>query len=104
MLYVKNGVQKKFAIVDAGITELIRPALYHATHTVQNISSELPQEKYDVVGPICESADFFIKNVMLPETKRHDLIAIRSTGAYGQVMTSQYNLRRIVDAHYSDNE
>ena len=103
VLYVKNGVQKKFAIVDAGITELIRPALYQALHTVQNISSELPEEKYDVVGPICESADFFRKDVLLPKTKRHDFIAIRSAGAYGQVMTSQYNLRRIVDAYYSDN-
>jgi diaminopimelate decarboxylase len=103
VLYIKNGVQKKFAIVDAGITELIRPALYQALHNVQNISSELPEEKYDVVGPICESADFFRKDVMLPETKRGDLIAIRSAGAYGQVMTSQYNLRRIVDAYYSDN-
>ena len=102
VLYVKNGVQKKFAIVDAGITELIRPALYQALHTLQNISSELPEEKYDVVGPICESADFFRKDVLLPKTKRHDFIAIRSAGAYGQVMTSQYNLRRIVDAYYSD--
>ena len=103
VLYVKSGVEKKFAIVDAGITELIRPALYQAVHTVQNISSELPKEKYDVVGPICESADFFRKDVFLPETKRGDFIAIRSAGAYGQVMTSQYNLRRIVDAYYSDN-
>jgi len=102
VLYVKNGVEKKFAIVDAGITELIRPALYQATHALQNISSELPEEKYDVVGPICESADFFSKDIMLPKTKRNDLITIRSTGAYGQVMTSQYNLRRIVDAYYSD--
>lgn len=104
VLYVKNGVEKKFAIVDAGITELIRPALYHAVHCLQNISSELPEEKYDVVGPICESADFFSKNIMLPKTKRGDLIAVRSTGAYGQVMTSQYNLRRIVDAYYSDEQ
>ncbi|MEN8225734.1 MAG: diaminopimelate decarboxylase [Bacteroidota bacterium] len=103
VLYVKNGVKKKFAIVDAGITELIRPALYKASHEVQNISSDLPEEKYDVVGPICESADFFRKDILLPGTKRNDLIAIRSAGAYGQVMTSQYNLRRIVDAYYSDN-
>lgn len=101
VLYVKNGVEKKFAIVDAGITELIRPALYHAVHTLQNISSELPEEKYDVVGPICESADFFSKDIMLPKIERHDLVAVRSTGAYGQVMTSQYNLRRIVTAYYS---
>ena len=104
VLYVKNGVEKKFAIVDAGITELIRPALYRAFHEVRNISSDKTKEKYDVVGPICESADFFRKDVMLPATKRGDLIAIRSAGAYGQVMTSQYNLRRIVDAYYSDEQ
>ena len=103
VLYVKNGVKKKFAIVDAGITELIRPALYKAYHEAQNITSYLPEEKYDIVGPICESADFFRKDILLPGTKRGDLIAIRSAGAYGQVMTSQYNLRRIVDAHYSNN-
>ena len=102
VLYVKNGIEKKFAIVDAGITELIRPALYQAIHTVQNLSSDLPEEKYDIVGPICESADFFRKDIMFPATKRGDLLAIRSAGAYGQVMTSQYNLRRVVDAYYSD--
>lgn len=103
VLYIKEGMETNFAIVDAGITELIRPALYQAHHKIKNISSELPEKKYDVVGPICESADFFSKGIFLPETKRGDLIAIRSTGAYGQVMTSQYNLRRIVDAHYSDD-
>ncbi|NOY51016.1 MAG: diaminopimelate decarboxylase [Chlorobi bacterium] len=103
VLYVKNGVEKKFAIVDAGITELIRPALYKARHEIHNICSEEVREKYDVVGPICESADFFRKNIMLPTTKRGDLLAIRSVGAYGQVMTSRYNLRRIVEAHYSDD-
>ncbi len=103
VLYVKSGVEKKFAIVDAGITELIRPALYKARHEIHNISSEGVREKYDVVGPICESADFFRKNIMLPTTRRGDLLAIRSVGAYGQVMTSRYNLRRIVEAHYSDD-
>lgn len=102
VLYVKKGIKTKFAVVDAGITELIRPALYQATHKIENLTSELPEEIYDVVGPICESADFFGKNILLPETKRNDLIAIRSAGAYGQVMTSQYNLRDIVKAYYSN--
>ena len=104
VLYIKKGTKTKFAIVDAGITELIRPALYQAFHTIENLSSELPEETYDVVGPICESSDFFRKGILLPETKRHDFIAIRSSGAYGEVMANRYNLRNIVKANYSDNE
>ncbi|WP_167619714.1 diaminopimelate decarboxylase [Maribellus sediminis] len=104
VLYVKKGVQKQFAIVDAGFTELIRPALYQAYHEIENISSTLPEEKYDVVGPICESTDFFRKDVTLAGTKRNDIIAIKSAGAYGQVMTSQYNLRTPVKAYYSDKQ
>ncbi len=103
VLYVKNGTKTKFAIVDAGITELIRPALYQAFHTIENLSSERLEETYDVVGPICESSDFFRKGILLPETKRHDLIAIRSAGAYGEVMASRYNLRNIAKAYYSDS-
>lgn len=96
VLYVKNGKKKNFIVLDAGMTELMRPALYHAYHKIENISksanaSELV--KYDVVGPICESTDCFGKEVELPETLRNDLIAIRSTGAYGEVMVSRYNLR-----------
>lgn len=101
VLYVKKGVQTNFAIVDAGMTELIRPALYQATHKIENLSSELAEEKYDVVGPICESSDCFGKALLLPETKRNDLVAIRSTGAYGEVMASQYNLRTLAKAYYS---
>lgn len=104
VLYVKKGVRKKFAIVDAGFTELIRPALYKAHHELENLSSELPEEKYDVVGPICESTDFFRKDVMLPETKRNDIIVIKSAGAYGQVMTSRYNLRKEAETYYSDHQ
>ena len=101
VLYVKKGVETKFAILDAGMTELIRPALYQASHKIENISSDLAEDKYDVVGPICESSDCFGKALMLPETKRHDLIAIRSAGAYGEVMASEYNLRTKVRAYYS---
>ncbi|MDP2387684.1 MAG: diaminopimelate decarboxylase [Bacteroidota bacterium] len=94
VLYIKNGINTNFAILDAGMTELIRPALYQAYHKIENLSSNSDSyKKYDVVGPICESSDCFGKAVDLPETKRGDLIAIRSTGAYGEVMASNYNLR-----------
>ena len=104
VLYVKEGVNTKFAIIDAGMSDLIRPALYQAYHKVENLTSEMPTEKYDVVGPICESSDSFGKAVKLPHTKRGDLIAIRSAGAYGEVMASQYNLRRLPLAYYSDDD
>lgn len=104
VLYVKNGVTTDFAILDAGMTELIRPALYHAYHKIENITSKNSSvlKKYDVVGPICESSDCFGKNIELPETNRGDLIAIRSTGAYGEVMSSSYNLRDKAGSFYSD--
>jgi diaminopimelate decarboxylase len=91
--YVKKGIQKQFAIADAGMTDLIRPALYEAYHRIENISSDKPTQLYDVVGPICESSDVFIKDTELNETQRGDLLAIRSAGAYGEVMASHYNLR-----------
>jgi diaminopimelate decarboxylase len=94
VLYVKKGINTNFLILDAGMTELIRPALYQAYHQIQNLSANgAINHKYDVVGPICESSDCFGKAVELPETKRGDLIAIRSAGAYGEVMSNHYNLR-----------
>lgn len=103
VLYIKNGINTNFAILDAGMTELIRPALYQAYHKIENISSNASSIlKYDVVGPICESSDCFGKAVELPETKRGDLIAIRSAGAYGEVMSSQYNLRDKVRSYFSE--
>ena len=84
------------------MTELIRPALYQSYHKIENLSNTNSSQKYDVVGPICESADFFGKGVSLPETKRGDLIAIRTAGAYGEVMASRYNLRDPVKVVYSD--
>ncbi len=102
VLYVKQGATKKFAILDAGFTDLIRPALYQAFHLIENISSELPTEAYDVVGPICESSDTFAKDFVLNQTKRGDLIALRSAGAYGEIMASQYNLRKLPKAYTSD--
>jgi len=101
VLYVKDGIHTNFAIVDAGMTELLRPALYKAFHQIENLSSTDKEEgRYDVVGPICESSDYFAKALQLPTTKRGDLIAIRSAGAYGQVMASQYNSRDLVKAVY----
>ncbi|MBP5508592.1 MAG: diaminopimelate decarboxylase [Prevotella sp.] len=94
-LYVKQGTAKQFAIVDAGFTDLIRPALYQAYHKIENISSEGPMMTYDVVGPICESTDVFGKSVDINATSRGDLIALRSAGAYGEIMASQYNCRRL---------
>ena len=94
-LYVKQGNHKQFAIVDAGMSDLIRPALYQAVHKIENISSDEASETYDVVGPICESSDVFAKAIDLNKTKRGDLIAIRSAGAYGEIMASQYNCRRL---------
>ena len=108
VLYVKKGVSTSFVILDAGMTELIRPALYQSYHKIENISniqhpiSNIQLLKYDVVGPICESSDCFGKAVMLPETKRGDLVAIRTTGAYGEVMASNYNLREKAKVIYSN--
>ena len=114
VLYVKNGLKKNFLILDAGMTELIRPMLYQAYHQIENLTREevrksgSPEDekslitKYDVVGPICESTDCFRKDVELPESFRGDLIAIRSAGAYGEVMVSGYNLRDRVQSVYSD--
>jgi diaminopimelate decarboxylase len=103
VLYIKEGVKTKFAILDAGMTDLIRPALYQAKHKIENLSNrEGENVKYDVVGPICESSDSFGKAIDLPELKRGDFVALRSAGAYGEVMVSQYNLRKIPPVHYSD--
>lgn len=102
VIYVKEGDTRKFAIIDAGMNDLIRPALYQAYHKVENISSELPAQKYDVVGPICESSDVFVKDYELSETHRGDLIALRSAGAYGETMAFQYNCRELPKSYFSD--
>jgi diaminopimelate decarboxylase len=101
-LYIKEGATKRFAIVDAGFPDLIRPALYQAYHKIENISSEEPKEAYDVVGPICESTDVFAKQIDLNKTHRGDLLAIRSAGAYGEIMASQYNCRKLPKGYLSD--
>ena len=103
VLYVKETDAKKFAILDAGMTELIRPALYGAHHRIDNLTPHEGEEVYDVVGPICESSDVFAKGYTMPSTRRGDLMAIRSAGAYGEVMASQYNCRRL-PVGYTDEE
>ena len=100
--YVKQGSVKQFAIVDAGMTDLIRPALYDAHHKILNLSSTEPEETYDVVGPICESSDVFDKDIKLPRTHRGDLLAMLSAGAYGEIMASGYNCRQLPQAYTSD--
>lgn len=102
-LYVKQGTVKQFCIVDGGMSDLIRPALYDAHHEIENLSSERPATVYDVVGPICESSDVFGKDVKLPEAHRGDLIAIRSAGAYGEIMASQYNCRPLPKGYLTED-
>ena len=102
VLYVKQGVNKQFAILDAGMTDLLRPALYQAHHKMENITSDEAMQTYDVVGPICESSDVFGKVIDLNEVRRGDLIAIRSAGAYGEIMASSYNCRELPIGYTSD--
>lgn len=102
VLYVKIGQRKKFAILDAGMNDLIRPALYQAHHAIENLTSEKRKMRYDIVGPVCESSDKFGTNIMLPQTQRGDIIAIHTAGAYGQVMGMRYNQRDLAKAYYSD--
>lgn len=102
VIYVKQGTNKQFAIVDAGMTDLIRPALYQAYHKIENITSEEEKETYDVVGPICESSDVFGKAIDLNRVKRGDLFALRSAGAYGEIMASSYNCRPLPKGYTSD--
>ena len=102
VLYVKQGVNKKFAILDAGMTDLIRPALYQAYHKIENLTSDETMQTYDVVGPICESSDVFGKAIDLNKVKRGDLIALRSAGAYGEIMASGYNCRELPKGYLSD--
>lgn len=103
VLYVKPGAAETFVILDAGMTELMRPALYHAYHRIENLTSGGAVRKYTVVGPVCETTDTFGKNVALPETHRGDIMAIRSAGAYGEVMASRYNMRSLPRAVFSDD-
>ncbi|NDV46959.1 diaminopimelate decarboxylase [Paludibacter sp. 221] len=102
VLYIKQGATKQFAILDAGFTDLIRPTLYQAYHRIENLTSEANESEYDIVGPICESSDTFAKAYKMNGTKRGDIIALRSAGAYGEIMASRYNLRKLPKAYTSD--
>lgn len=102
VIYVKQGTNKQFAILDAGMTDLIRPALYQAYHKIENITSEEPMETYDMVGPICESSDVFGKAIDLNKAHRGDLFALRSAGAYGEIMASAYNCRALPKGYTSE--
>ena len=102
VIYVKQGTNKQFAILDAGMTDLIRPALYQAYHKIENITSEEPMETYDVVGPICESSDVFGKAIDLNKAHRGDLFALRSAEAYGEIMASAYNCRALPKGYTSE--
>mgnify|MGYP003271021954 FL=1 len=102
VIYVKQEANKQFAILDAGMTDLIRPALYQAYHKIENITSEEPMETYDVVGPICESSDVFGKAIDLNKAHRGDLFALRSAGAYGEIMASAYNCRALPKGYTSE--
>ncbi len=101
VLFIKEGAARNFAIVDAGMNDLMRPALYQAYHQIQSLTSKVSDvRKYDVVGPICESTDIFLKQIALPQLKRGDILAIRSTGAYGQSMRNNYNMRKDAQEWY----
>ncbi len=96
--YIKRGTCKQFIVLDAGMNDLVRPALYDAYHRVENLTSTAEDEVYDVVGPVCESSDVFCKDRRIPATKRGDIMAIRSAGAYGEAMAFGYNCREIPKA------
>lgn len=104
VLYLKETRTKTFAIIDAGMTDLLRPALYQATHKIEvfKTADTQPLKAYEIVGPICESSDYFAKNVRLPKLSRGDYMLIKSVGAYGEVMTSNYNMRKKPAAYYSE--
>ena len=101
VVFVKENSAKKFVVLDAGMTHLLRPALYNAHHKIVNLTSqESEHDTYDVVGPICESSDVFAQDEILPITRRGDLIAILSAGAYGESMASTYNMRSLPQSHF----
>lgn len=103
VVFVKKVASQKCVILDAGMNDLIRPALYQARHKIENLTSKGGLLRYDVVGPVCESSDFWGGKQLLPATSRGDIFAIRSAGAYGQVMAMHYNRRPLAKAIYSDD-
>ena len=103
VIFVKEGERKSFVILDAGMNDLLRPALYGAYHKIENLTYKSDELRlYDVVGPVCDSTDVFAEDRTLPLTRRGDLVARRSGGAYGSVMSSTYNMRAPAYAVFSD--
>ena len=103
ILYSKKSYDKNFLILDSGMNNLIRPALYNSKHKISNLTSKNSDHlNYDVAGPICESSDTFAKDYRLVKSIRGDLIAIHSCGAYAESMSSNYNLRDNINSYYSD--
>ncbi|MFZ9658924.1 MAG: diaminopimelate decarboxylase [Arcobacteraceae bacterium] len=104
VLYEKINGKKRFVIVDGAMNDLIRPSLYNAYHKIEVLEKSENISDCNVVGPVCESGDFFAKNIELPETEHNDLIAIYSAGAYGFTMASNYNTRgRVVEIALENN-
>ena len=97
--YVKEGIKKKFAILDAGMNDLVRPAMYGALHQIESVVIKNEQEMYDVVGPICESSDVFAKNYTMDKLQKGDFVLIRTAGAYGESMASRYNFRKLIQGY-----
>ena len=97
--YVKEGIKKKFAILDAGMNDLIRPAMYDALHQIERVELNDEKEMYDVVGPICESSDVFAKNYTMDKLQKGDYVLIRTAGAYGESMASRYNFRKLIQGY-----
>ena len=91
--YVKKSPKKHFVILNSGMNHFLRPALYSAQHRILAFKQAQNSQKYDVVGPICETGDYFAKDYLLPELKSGDFLAIADTGAYGFVMANSYNLQ-----------
>ena len=104
VIFVKEGERKSFVILDAGMNDLLRPALYGAYHKIENLTWSSDELRlYDVVGPVCETTDLFAEDRTLPLTRRGDLVALRSAGAYGSVMSSTYNMRAPARSVFSDD-
>ncbi len=99
VVYVKDGASRRFVIIDAAMNDLIRPAMYDARHEIVPVSKPRPDaglQPVDVVGPVCETGDTFATELELPPVEQSELLAIRSAGAYGAVMSSTYNSRALV--------
>jgi len=105
VLYEKTNGDKRFVIVDGAMNDLLRPSLYNAYHKIEVLDKEENKSNCNVVGPVCESGDFFAKNIELPQTEHDDLIVIHSSGAYGFTMASNYNTRgKVVEIALEDGK